>query len=87
MLRRTAFRALSAKPSASLLPKTRSIVTLNQNKFRPAQQWTVSSFQRRFASDEVAGKSGPVEAVEAVEEAIEEIGRFIRYYYDDGIDG
>ncbi|CAO2656660.1 Nn.00g054630.m01.CDS01 [Neocucurbitaria sp. VM-36] len=53
LLRRTAARALSATPSKALLTKPRSITTLTCSAFRSRQQqWSIASFQRRFASDE-----------------------------------
>ena len=53
LLRRTAARALSATPSKALLAKPRCITTLTSSAFRSRQQqWSIASFQRRFASDE-----------------------------------
>ncbi|OCK93471.1 uncharacterized protein K441DRAFT_661329 [Cenococcum geophilum 1.58] len=52
LLRRTALRALSI-PSTSFIAKPRSIATYTPASFKQRQQqWIVSSFQRRFASDE-----------------------------------
>jgi nucleolin len=54
LLRRTAVRAISATPSKAYLAKPRSITTLTPSAFRLRQpQWSIASFQRRFASDEV----------------------------------
>lgn len=53
LLRRTAVRAITASPSKAYLAKPRSINTITPSAFRlRQQQWSISSFQRRFASDE-----------------------------------
>ncbi|KAF1833057.1 RNA binding domain-containing protein [Decorospora gaudefroyi] len=54
LLRRTAVRAISASPSKACLAKPRSITTVAPSAFRLRQQpWSLASFQRRFASDDV----------------------------------
>jgi RNA recognition motif-containing protein len=55
LLRRTAVRAISATPSKAFLATPRSISTYTP-AFRTQQKWTVSAFQRRFASDDVVKK-------------------------------
>jgi RNA recognition motif-containing protein len=53
LLRRTAVRAITASPSKAYLVKPRSINTITPSAFRlRQQQWSIASFQRRFASDE-----------------------------------
>jgi nucleolin len=65
LLRRAAARAISASPSKAYLVQPRSITTLTPSAFRPRQQqWSVASFQRRFASDEVS-KTDSAEAAAA----------------------
>lgn len=55
LLRRTAARALSASPSRTLLSKPRAITSLTPAAVRSRhQQWSIASFQRRFASDDAA---------------------------------
>ncbi|KAF1842658.1 RNA binding domain-containing protein [Cucurbitaria berberidis CBS 394.84] len=55
LLRRTAVRALSATPSKALFTKPRSLTTLTSSILRSRQQqWSISPFQRRFASDDAA---------------------------------
>ncbi|EDU51034.1 RNA binding domain containing protein [Pyrenophora tritici-repentis Pt-1C-BFP] len=54
LLRRTAVRAISASPSKTFLAKPRSINTITPSAFRLRQPtWSIASFQRRFASDDV----------------------------------
>ncbi|RYN96622.1 hypothetical protein AA0119_g8154 [Alternaria tenuissima] len=65
LLRRTAVRAITASPSKAFLAKPRSINTATPSAFRlRQQQWSISSFQRRFASDEAA-KTEQAEAAAA----------------------
>ncbi|EUC37389.1 hypothetical protein COCCADRAFT_33304 [Bipolaris zeicola 26-R-13] len=65
LLRRAAARAISASPSKAYLVQPRSITTLIPSAFRPRQQqWSIASFQRRFASDEVT-KTDSAEAAAA----------------------
>ncbi|EMD63193.1 hypothetical protein COCSADRAFT_38066 [Bipolaris sorokiniana ND90Pr] len=65
LLRRAAARAISASPSKAYLVQPRSITTLTPSAFRPRQQqWSIASFQRRFASDEVS-KTDSAEAAAA----------------------
>jgi nucleolin len=72
LLRRTALRAISATPSKTYLAKPRSITTLTPSAFQlKQQQWSISSFQRRFASDEAA-KTEDDFAQTAAEAPIEE---------------
>ncbi|KAJ6282544.1 peroxisomal targeting signal receptor [Bipolaris maydis] len=60
LLRRAAARAISASPSKAYLVQPRSIATLTPSTFRPRQQqWSITSFQRRFASDEVSKTDSP----------------------------
>jgi len=51
LFRRTAFRALQSPP-ASLVLRPRSITTSTRVTLQPSRQWTVTPFQRRFASEE-----------------------------------
>ncbi|KAF2001243.1 RNA binding domain-containing protein [Amniculicola lignicola CBS 123094] len=54
LLRRTAARAINSTPSRALFVKPRCITTLTSTSFRARpQQWALSSFQKRFASDDV----------------------------------
>ena len=54
LLRRTAVRAISASPSKTYLAKPRSINTLTPSAFHLRQPiWSIASFQKRFASDDV----------------------------------
>ncbi|QDS68285.1 hypothetical protein FKW77_010649 [Venturia effusa] len=53
VLRRAAFRAIAAKPSNTLLSQQRSIITAARPALVSRQQWTATSFQRRFASEEI----------------------------------
>jgi nucleolin len=65
LLRRTAVRAITASPSKAFLAKPRCINTATPSAFRlRQQQWSISSFQRRFASDEAA-KTEQAEAAAA----------------------
>ncbi|KAF2467447.1 RNA-binding domain-containing protein [Lindgomyces ingoldianus] len=73
LLRRTAARALSASPSKAIFVKPRSINTRAPVAFRSRQQqWNVSVFQRRFASDEVAKTESEEAKAEAASEASSE---------------
>lgn len=66
MLRRTALRAAlaAAKPTPSVVvPKSRTFVSLNQSKLRPARQWTASCMQRRFASEDATITEKPTEQI------------------------
>ncbi|CAE7203031.1 hypothetical protein CFE70_010538 [Pyrenophora teres f. teres 0-1] len=68
LLRRTAVRAISASPSKTFLAKPRSINTITPSAFRLRQPtWSIASFQRRFASDDVT----KTEETQASEEASE----------------
>ncbi|KAH9878986.1 hypothetical protein J1614_002421, partial [Plenodomus biglobosus] len=63
LLRRTAVRAISATPSKAFLAQPRSITSITPAALRlRQQQWSIASFQRRFASDE-ATKTGSAEQV------------------------
>lgn len=53
LLRRAASRAIAAKPSTTLLSQQRSIITAARPALVSRQQWFATSFQKRFASDEV----------------------------------
>lgn len=54
-LLRTAARTFSAAPSRALLSKSRPITTIAPLASRSRQQqWSITSFQRRFASDDAA---------------------------------
>ncbi|KAL1794930.1 hypothetical protein ACET3X_006746 [Alternaria dauci] len=65
LLRRTAVRAITASPSKAFLAKPRCINTATPSALRlRQQQWSISSFQRRFASDE-ATKTEKAEAAAA----------------------
>jgi nucleolin len=59
-------RAISATPSKAFLAKPRSITSITPAAFRTKQQqqWSIASFQRRFASDEAA-KTEAAEAAAA----------------------
>lgn len=66
LLRRAAARAISASPSKACTTQPRSINTLTSSALRlRQQQWSIASFQRRFASDE-ASKTESAEAAAAV---------------------
>ncbi|KAI4661878.1 uncharacterized protein J4E78_004668 [Alternaria triticimaculans] len=72
LLRRTAVRAITASPSKAFLAKPRSINTITPSAFRlRQQQWSISSFQRRFASDD-ATKGDENFAQTAAEAPVEE---------------
>ncbi|KAI8940391.1 hypothetical protein NX059_004082 [Plenodomus lindquistii] len=59
LLRRTAVRAISATPSKALLAQPRSITSITPAALRVRQQqWSIASFQRRFASDEATKTEG-----------------------------
>ncbi|KAG9188434.1 hypothetical protein G6011_02357 [Alternaria panax] len=65
LLRRTAVRAITASPSKAFVAKPRYINTITPSAFRlRQQQWSISSFQRRFASDE-ATKTDEAQAAAA----------------------
>ncbi|KAL6159454.1 hypothetical protein ACJQWK_06036 [Exserohilum turcicum] len=66
LLRRTAVRAISASPSKAFFAQPRSINTLTPSAFRSKQQqWSVASFQRRFASDDVSTETTQAAAADA----------------------
>ncbi|OSS54833.1 hypothetical protein B5807_00916 [Epicoccum nigrum] len=76
LLRRSAVRAFSATPSKAFLATPRSISTFTP-AFRTQQKWTVSAFQRRFASDDVVTKeetAAPEDFAQTVAEPITEDG-------------
>jgi hypothetical protein len=52
LLRRSAARAFSAAPSKAFIATPRSITTIAPAARARQQQWTISAFQRRFASDD-----------------------------------
>lgn len=56
LLRRSAVRAISATPTKAFLATPRSITTLTPAFRAQSQKWTVSAFQRRFASDDIVKK-------------------------------
>jgi nucleolin len=63
LLRRTAARAIASSPSTAFAVKPRSLTTIAPAAFRPGQQkWIVSSFQKRFASDDVGFSQTATEA-------------------------
>ncbi|KAF2850696.1 RNA-binding domain-containing protein [Plenodomus tracheiphilus IPT5] len=65
LLRRTAVRAISATPSKAFFAQPRSITSITPAALRlRQQQWSIASFQRRFASDEAA-KTESAEAAAA----------------------
>jgi hypothetical protein len=66
LLRRTAVRAITASPSKAFLAKPRSINTITPSAFHlRQQQWSISSFQRRFASDEATKAEEAAQAAAA----------------------
>ncbi|KAH6637899.1 RNA binding domain-containing protein [Boeremia exigua] len=78
LLRRSAVRAISATPSKAFLTAPRSISTFTP-AFRTQQKWTVSAFQRRFASDDVVTKEevaaeAPEDFAQTIAEPITEDG-------------
>ncbi|KAE9981216.1 hypothetical protein EG327_006284 [Venturia inaequalis] len=73
LLRRAASRAIATKPSTNLLSQQRSIITAARPALVSRQQWFATSFQKRFASDEVKPTdSEAVVQAEASETAPEE---------------
>ncbi|KAJ4312287.1 hypothetical protein N0V94_007515 [Neodidymelliopsis sp. IMI 364377] len=79
LLRRTAVRAISATPSKAFLATPRSITTLTPALRTQSQKWTLSAFQRRFASDDVVKKEevaaeAPEDFAQTIAEPITEDG-------------
>ncbi|XPS70340.1 hypothetical protein M3J09_002562 [Ascochyta lentis] len=77
LLRRSAVRAISATPSKAFLATPRSITTLTPAFRAQAQKWSVSAFQRRFASDDVVKKeevAAPEDFAQTIAEPITEDG-------------
>ncbi|KAJ4344919.1 hypothetical protein N0V95_006119 [Ascochyta clinopodiicola] len=81
LLRRSAVRAISATPTKAFLATPRSITTLTPAFRAQSQKWTVSAFQRRFASDDVVKKE-EVAATEAPEDFAQTIAEPIT---EDGL--